>query len=639
MRAQDSVPVAAAAPPSEVTDAAPAPVEAAPVAVESAAAAPESMTATDGCAVGAEDLESDEEELAEGEGDDGEKETPDAVVEGPIPQGPVYSAEISDEELARRWKDEIASLGSMAVGFAHSGRLVNAKQFPQGEDWIVVMPAGAWATEETIDYLTEAIRDVRARFPNAPPLRVNGISHKEGGYMRPHKSHQNGRDVDVGFYYPTVDPIRTRAREHVIDVGLNWALIRSLLIKTDVQMILVDRRVRKVIYDYAVRAGEDKAWLDSIFNDGPMGMVRHARGHRDHFHIRFHNPRAQELGRRVQPFLSLQPEHNVTTHRIRNGDTLGGIALKYGSSVAMIKKANRMKNNFLRAGNRLSVPLRGPCTHCPVPPPFVLPTRRLPPNEVAPALVAAASKAPENDCARPASAEPAKAAAPVVGSASVEAAASVLPTAGGHVAAEVKPASSTAQATAATAEEAAPAVGRASVGAAASVLPAAGGKAAVEVKPATSTAQVAAGAVTPAAGSSRDVVPAVGSASVGAAASVLPAATVEKSGAGVKPAAGTSRDVVPAVGSASAGTSTGAVVPASGSVRDVSAPVKPAAAVNVASTVVPAAATQDAPAAGEPGSKAQDAKPAAAEPAPAVKPAAAPARESEQGAAGVSHGR
>ncbi len=571
--------MAAAAPPSEVTDAAPAPVEAAPVAVETAAAAPESTTATDGCAVGAEDLESDEEELAEGEGDDGEKETPDAVVEGPIPQGPVYSAEISDEELARRWKDEIASLGSMAVGFAHSGRLVNAKQFPQGDDWIVVMPAGAWATEETIDYLTEAIRDVRARFPNAPPLRVNGISHKEGGYMRPHKSHQNGRDVDVGFYYPTVDPIRTRAREHVIDVGLNWALIRSLLIKTDVQMILVDRRVRKVIYDYAVRAGEDKAWLDSIFNDGPMGMVRHARGHRDHFHIRFHNPRAQELGRRVQPFLSLQPEHNVTTHRIRNGDTLGGIALKYGSSVAMIKKANRMKNNFLRAGNRLSVPLRGPCTHCPVPPPFVLPTRRLPPNEVAPALVAAASKAPENDCARPASAEPAKAAAPVVGSASVEAAASVLP--------------------------------------------AAGGKAAVEVKPATSTAQVAAGAVTPAAASARDVVPAVGSASVGAAASVLPAASVEKGGAGVKPAAGTSLDVVPAVGSASSGASTGAV--------------KPAAAVNVASTVVPAAATQEAPAAGEPASKAQDVKAATAK--PAVSPAAAPARESEQGAAGVSHGR
>lgn len=412
-----------------------------------AEAAPEPTSTEDGCALSAEDLDSEEEELAEGEGDDGEKETPDAVATGAAPTGPIYSADISDDELARRWKDEIASLGSMAVGFAHSGRMVNAMQFPQGDDWIVVTPAGAWATEETVNYLAEAIRDVRARFPNAPPLRVNGMSHKEGGYMRPHKSHQNGRDVDVGFYYPTVDPIRTRAREEVIDVGMNWEFIRSVLVKTDVQMILVDRRVRKVIYDHAVRAGEDKAWLDSIFNDGPTGVVRHARGHRDHFHIRFHNPRAQELGRRVQPFLALQPEHNVTTHRIRNGDTLGGIALKYGSSVAMIKKANRMKNNFLRAGNRLSVPLRGPCTNCPVPPPFVLPTRRLPPDAVAPAMVAAAPvpKA-ESGCARPEGteapvAQQAATAVPAVGAAAVQAASTVVSSAlAGDAGPVVKPA-------------------------------------------------------------------------------------------------------------------------------------------------------------------------------------------------------
>ncbi|WP_240358560.1 penicillin-insensitive murein endopeptidase [Myxococcus vastator] len=436
VRAQDSVPVAAAEPPPEAPPLASAP-PAEPV-------APAASEPAEGCALSAEDLESEEEELAEGEGDDGEKETPDAVATGAEPTGPLYSADISDEELARRWKEEIASLGSMAVGFAHSGRLVNAQQFPQGDDWIVVTPAGAWATEETVNYLAEAIRDVRARFPNAPPLRVNGMSHKEGGYMRPHKSHQNGRDVDVGFYYPTVDPIRTRAREHVIDVALNWEFIRSVLVKTDVQMILVDRRVRKVIYDHAVRAGEDKAWLDSIFNDGPTGVVRHARGHRDHFHIRFHNPRAQELGRRVQPFLALQPEHNVTTHRIRSGDTLGGIALKYGSTVALIKKANRMRNNFLRAGNRLSVPLRGPCTHCPVPPPFVLPGRRLPPDAVAPTMVAAAPAAKaENGCARPegTAAQQAATVVPAVGAASVEAASTVLSSApAGEAAPVVTPA-------------------------------------------------------------------------------------------------------------------------------------------------------------------------------------------------------
>ena len=383
-----------------------APTSPAPTPAPAAVAAPPSGDASGDCALTDEDLEGedDEGEVAEGEGgDDGESESAEAVATGELPTGPLYTADISDEDLAKRWKDEIASLGSMAVGFANSGRLVNAKRFPQGPDRSVVSPEVAWATEETVNYLADAIREVRAKFPNAPPLRVNGISNKDGGYLRPHKSHQNGRDVDVGFYYPTVDPIRERERERYINVPLNWAFLRALVTKTDVQLVLVDRRVRKVIYDYALAAGEDKAWLDSLFNDGPTGIIRHARRHRDHFHIRFHNPRAQELGRRVQPLLALQPEHNVMTHRIRNGDTLGGIALRYGSSVAMIKKANRMRNNFLRAGQRLAVPLRGPCTHCPVPPPFLLPPRRLPPEAVAPALVAVKEQAPAKaDCVKPA---------------------------------------------------------------------------------------------------------------------------------------------------------------------------------------------------------------------------------------------
>ncbi|MCP3143515.1 LysM peptidoglycan-binding domain-containing protein [Pyxidicoccus xibeiensis] len=402
-------------------DAALSPVTEGAVAATPAAGAPD---ASEGCALSAEDLEG-EEDTAEGEGGDvGEGELTEVPGDA-VPTGPLYTAEISEEELTRRWKDEIASLGSMAVGFVHSGRLVNAKPFPKGPDWIVVSPEVAWATEETVNYLAEAIREVRARFPEAPPLRVNGMSNKEGGYLRPHKSHQNGRDVDVGFYYPTAEPIRERERERYINVPLNWAFLKALVTKTDVQMVLVDRRVRQVIYNHALAAGEDKAWLDSLFNDGPTGVIRHARRHRDHFHIRFHNARAQELGRRVQPLLALQPEHNVTVHRIRNGDTLGGIALRYGSTVASIKKANRMRNNFLRAGQRLSVPLRGPCTHCPVPPPFLLPPRRLPPEAPALAQVAAKAEVPAaSECAKPAPA-PANVAVPVVAKVSAEAPAAV----------------------------------------------------------------------------------------------------------------------------------------------------------------------------------------------------------------------
>lgn len=163
-------------------------------------------------------------------------------------------------------------------------------------------------------------------------------------------------------------------------VDQNWSLIRALVTLTDVQVILVDRRVQEVLYDYALSIGEDQAWLDTLFRGGRDSIIQHAPRHRDHFHVRFYNPRAQELGRRVAPLLAQRPEHNLVSVRIRYGDTLSGIAVRYGSSVRAIQKANRMKGSFLRASQVLKVPLFGPCTRCPVPPPVEVPPRRLPPE-------------------------------------------------------------------------------------------------------------------------------------------------------------------------------------------------------------------------------------------------------------------
>lgn len=333
-------------------------------------------------AVAAADDEEDDDSADSA--DEGEaQEAPTSAV----PNGPLYTAELSDEQLTELWKNEPKSLGSISVGFVESGRMVNSVRVPESDDWIVVSPELAYGTQETVEYLTKAIREVRAQYPNAPPLRVNQLSSRDGGYLRPHKSHQNGRDVDLGFYYPTAEPIRVRERERYINLELNWALIKSLATHSDVQMILVDKRVIKVLHDYALSKGENKEWLDSIFNAGAQSLVKHAKRHRDHFHVRFFNPRAQELGRRVAPLLALQPDKNIMMHRVRSGDTLGGIALRYGSSITGIKKTNRMRSILLRIGQVLAVPLRGPCTRCPIPPAVVVPPRRLPPGfEQAPAL-------------------------------------------------------------------------------------------------------------------------------------------------------------------------------------------------------------------------------------------------------------
>ncbi|NOK10293.1 LysM peptidoglycan-binding domain-containing protein [Corallococcus exercitus] len=352
------------------------------------------------CPVEAEEEEDEATAATDDEGvsEEGEMQAPLAPA---APAGPLYTADLSDEALTEAWKKDPSTLGSMSIGFVESGRQLNSVRVPDDKDWLVVSPEIAYGTQETVDYVAAAIHAVRAQYPNAPTLRVNRLSTKDGGYLRPHKSHQNGRDVDLGFYYPTAEPVRERERERYIDVAMNWALVRSLVVNTDVQMILVDKRVQKVLYDYALSIGEDKAWLDSLFNAGFNSLIKHARRHRDHFHVRFFNGRAQELGRRVAPLLALQPDQNLMMYKVRNGDTLGGIAMRHNSSVVAIKKANRMRNTFLSIGRRLVIPLKGPCTHCPIPPPVQLPPRRMPPQTQAPALVntapAASGKLP-NPC-------------------------------------------------------------------------------------------------------------------------------------------------------------------------------------------------------------------------------------------------
>lgn len=323
----------------------------------------------------------DEDEAEPANGIDPESEAfPGASV--PLDETIRYTTDLTDQDLDKRFCGDLASLGSISVGFAESGRMIGAVKMSQDPAWTLVVPEYAWGTQETVDYLSAAARLVKAQFPDSVPLRVNHIGKKDGGYVRPHRSHQSGRDVDLGFFYKNdVGPGGLpRAREKLIDPARNWALIRAIVTQTDVQVILADRRIQNVLYEHALAQGEDKEWLDSLFHAGTASLVQHARRHRDHFHVRFFSPRSQELGRRVQPLLAKRPDENKVSHRVRSGETLGHIARKYGSSVRMIQRANGMRSTFLKLGRSLTVPMRGPCTQCPLPPPVVVPARRLPPQ-------------------------------------------------------------------------------------------------------------------------------------------------------------------------------------------------------------------------------------------------------------------
>ncbi|MGZ6143851.1 MAG: LysM peptidoglycan-binding domain-containing protein [Myxococcales bacterium] len=321
--------------------------------------------------------QADDDDADAEEGDDGESESAQATdTAGPDIR---YSADLSDDELKRRWQDDLASLGSISVGFADQGRLINGVRMAEDEAWICERPTLAYGTRETVESLMNAFRAVRKQFPASAPARLSHIGAQDGGYLRPHHSHQSGRDADIGFFYKDDRMPSPRARrEKLMDPARNWALLKTLITQSDVQVILVDRGIQKVLRTFALANGEDPDFVNRVFSGGRQAMVQHARRHKDHFHVRFYAPRSQELGRRIQPLLAQRPEQNLVLHKVKHGQTLGHIARAYDTTIKAIQLANHMRGSFLHLGQQLRVPLRKPCTHCPLPPPVVVPPRCLP---------------------------------------------------------------------------------------------------------------------------------------------------------------------------------------------------------------------------------------------------------------------
>jgi murein endopeptidase len=337
----------------------------------------DTLGAAGGCDAGADGATCPEATSAamdgagEPSGDDGEIDDgfdgDDFDPEGPpdAPKTPAIS--LSDQEIAERLRRDPTSLGSMSVGKANAGALVNGVQMPKGERWTLIDAPNAWGTRETIDDLVRSINKVNEQFPGAPPLSIGHISGKHGGYLSPHKSHQSGRDVDIGYYYRTASPRWfTWARADNLDFEKTWAFLKATIAGGLVEMIFIDRSIQRLLSDYAAKHSEDEAWLDSIFqvrSKSQRPLIRHVRGHATHIHIRFFNPLAQELGRRAHIHLAKvapMPSLAVVPHKARSGDTLVILAKRYGTTVEAIQHANGLKSIALRAGVVYKIPQKAP---------------------------------------------------------------------------------------------------------------------------------------------------------------------------------------------------------------------------------------------------------------------------------------
>ena len=291
-------------------------------------------------------------------------------------------AHLSDAQLAAMYENDPTSVGSMSLGATNAGALINGVVMPQGPYWEVNDTHHAWGTQETVEALVRCIEHVNELFPSSERMRIGHISRRTGGPLSPHVSHQAGRDVDVSYYY--TKPARWFARAHAgnLDTDRTWAFVKALITLTDVEMILIDHSLQRLLRQHAERIGENKQWLDDIFRGTPgvrPALIRHARGHATHIHIRFYSPIARETARRLWPVLSkarntskaefkasaanvdsTSKERAIAAqyvmYRAKSGDTLGSLANRFGTTVPAIQQANGLRTTRIEAKRTYRIP-------------------------------------------------------------------------------------------------------------------------------------------------------------------------------------------------------------------------------------------------------------------------------------------
>jgi penicillin-insensitive murein endopeptidase len=207
-----------------------------------------------------------------------------------------------------------ARLGPAALRFGRSvgsptqGHLVGGMHLNESEA-LRIEPADTagdvrWGLEPLVAMIERAARAVRKQFPDAI-ASVGHLSREGGGDVDQHRSHESGRDADVGFYVRSYSG-RPLLPSHFVafrgdgtaatwpgayfDDARNWALVASFCGDPEARVthIFIASPLRARLLAYAEHAGAPaRTRLRAAeLMQQPHGTLPHD----DHFHVRIGCP-------------------------------------------------------------------------------------------------------------------------------------------------------------------------------------------------------------------------------------------------------------------------------------------------------------------------------------------------------------
>lgn len=183
-------------------------------------------------------------------------------------------------------------VGATSTGYPHKGRLRRGARMPSSDLYTLKLPQFAFASTSTMAQMQRGIASFRRRTGFDGQVLITSISKRRGGKFDPHRSHQSGRDVDIGLLAFPGFANGEKAHGAIADWGATWTLIREFINSGEVERIFLEYRLQKKLYEAAKATGESDRQLRWLFQypNGPKragGIIRHEPGQVRHFHVRW----------------------------------------------------------------------------------------------------------------------------------------------------------------------------------------------------------------------------------------------------------------------------------------------------------------------------------------------------------------
>jgi penicillin-insensitive murein DD-endopeptidase len=207
-----------------------------------------------------------------------------------------------------------ATLGASAFRYGRSlgspteGHLTGGMHLDE-TSYLRIVPADTegdvrWGIEPLVTMIDRAARAVRRQFPDSI-TSVGHLSREGGGGIERHRSHESGRDADIGFFVHDSKGHQLLGSHFVrfrgdgtagdwpgayFDDAKNWALVASMVGDgpAHVTHVFVATPLRARLLAYAERVGASLS--DRVRAAEVMQQPHGALPHDDHFHVRIACP-------------------------------------------------------------------------------------------------------------------------------------------------------------------------------------------------------------------------------------------------------------------------------------------------------------------------------------------------------------